>query len=81
MEVPVGVVVNFPGRLNPDEVELFTKYMMAHVCGELHVAGSGTERPTPKSAVHYWFDLASAECLETRIYFSVEEVREILAKH
>ncbi|KKW22804.1 MAG: hypothetical protein UY74_C0043G0009 [Candidatus Kaiserbacteria bacterium GW2011_GWC2_52_8b] len=74
-------VIAFTGRLNPDEVERFTKYVTDHICGELHVAGSGTERPTPKSAVHYYFDLASEKCMETRMYFSVEEVREILAKH
>lgn len=73
-------VIAFPCRLNPADAECLKKYVTEGGTGGLTVMETGTERPTPSEAVHYYVDLGFAGHLETRIYFTVEEVRDILAK-
>ena len=79
MEVLMTVIA-LPCRLNPADAECLKNHVTNNGTGELTVMETGTERPTPSEAVHYYVDLGLAGHVETRIYFTVAEVREIIAK-
>ena len=79
MEVLMTVIA-LPCRLNPADAECLKNHVTNNGTGELTVMETGTERPTPSEAVHYYVDLGLAGHVETRIYFTVKEVQEIIAK-